>query len=119
MRSVSCQTCASYVDGAAGSDIVGFYPAPGPVTVDLAAGTATGDGSDQLAGIEHIDGSRFDDVLTGDASANWIYGNEGDDTIAGADGDDHLIGNDGADTADGGNGNDVCVEAETVTNCES
>ena len=41
------------VDGAAGSDIVGFYPAPGPVTVDLAAGTATGDGSDQLAGIEH------------------------------------------------------------------
>lgn len=107
------------VDGGLGADVVGYYPAPGPVTVDLAAGTATGYGTDSLTGIEHVEGSLHDDVLTGDAGVNIIYGEDGNDTISGGDGDDRLNGGLGTDTADGGVGTDQCQEAETVTNCEA
>lgn len=107
------------LDGGLGFDWVGFYPAPGPVTVDLSLGTATGDGSDTLAGIERIDGSRFDDTLTGDVGPNVIWGNEGNDSISGGDGDDVLEAGAGTDSVDGGIGTDACNDAETVVNCES
>lgn len=65
-------------------DQVAFSGAPGPVTVDLAAGTATGEGTDTIAPITYaggIDGSAFDDALTGSDQRDWITGGAGDDTI--------------------------------------
>jgi len=106
------------IDGGDGEDWVSYFYAPGAVTVDLAAGTATGEGSDTLTGIENLFGSRFDDGLTGDAGPNELRAGAGDDTIAGGDGDDILVGGEGTDSLDGGNGSDTC-DGETEVNCEA
>jgi Ca2+-binding RTX toxin-like protein len=93
--------------GAGIGDMAGYFGAPGPVTTNLAAGTATGDGSDTLTGVEDVDGSRFDDVITGNAASNFLFGEAGNDTLSGGDGDfDGVIGGEGDDSLDGGSGED-------------
>jgi Ca2+-binding RTX toxin-like protein len=87
------------VDGGGGSDTASFADAPGPVVANLAAGMATGSGSDTLAGIEHLIGSAFGDLLTGDGQANRLDGADGNDTLVGGSGDDALVGGGGRDTA--------------------
>ena len=94
------------IDGRAGTDLVTYNIATGAVTVNLAQGTATGaDGNDTLAGIENVLGGLFDDLLVGDAGANWLrgddsaFGGAGDDTLTGGGGDDTLEGAGGTDTA--------------------
>jgi len=53
------------IDGRGGADFASFFASPAPVTVDLAAGTATGEGTDTLTGIENVNGSAdFGDMLT-------------------------------------------------------
>ena len=95
------------LDGGAGTDTASFAGAVGGIVADLAAGTATGDGADQLIGIENLAGSGFDDSLTGDTGVNTITGGAGDDTIDGGDGDDVLMGGAGGDVLNGGAGNDT------------
>jgi Ca2+-binding RTX toxin-like protein len=117
------------IDGGGGlQDEAIYWWATGPVTVDLTAGTATGDGTDTLTGIEWIGGGAFDDTISGDANPNTLFGNGGNDTLSGLDGDDHVYGGDGNDTIDAGNGNDSvnggagtdsCVNGEDVSECES
>jgi Ca2+-binding RTX toxin-like protein len=98
------------IDGAAGVDTALYFNAPGPVTVDLAQGTASGAlGDDGLTGIENVWGSSYDDSLTGDDGANFLRAGHGDDHLDGAGGDDEL---------DGGAGADECVAGETLTDCE-
>ena len=103
--------------GGDGLDTIYYLFATGPVTVDLAAGTATGEGSDSLTGVENVAGSDFGDTISGDAGPNTITGGPGDDVLNGADGNDILDGEDGNDTLDGGAGTDTC-SGETVSNCE-
>ena len=82
-------TTASYADSAVG------------VTVDLASGSATGDGNDTLTGVTNVIGSSLGDSLSGDANANVLAGGGGSDVLAGRGGDDTLDGGTGAgDTAD-------------------
>jgi Ca2+-binding RTX toxin-like protein len=89
------------------ADMASYFGAPGPVAVDLSLGTATGDGSDTLTGVEDIDGSSFDDVMSGNAAPNFLFGERGNDTLSGGDGDDDgLIGGNGDDAMDGGSGSD-------------
>ena len=57
----------------------------------------------------HGDGDEFDDVLTGNSTANVIDGRGGDDSISGGGGDDTLIGGSGSDTLTGGGGTDTFV----------
>lgn len=95
------------LDGGEGVDIADYSQASAAVAANLAAGTATGDGSDSLAGIENLRGSAFGDVLIGDAGPNRLLGGGGDDSLSGGDGDDYLSGGDGDDDLTGGNGNDV------------
>ncbi|GAB5457604.1 MAG: hypothetical protein Hens3KO_06340 [Henriciella sp.] len=57
--------------------------------------------------IENLEGSQFDDHLTGNSGSNSIYGLAGEDTIFGGGGDDFLDGGSGADSLDGGSGVDV------------
>src|SRR6266540_557779 len=95
------------LNGGAGiGDLASFFAAAGPMTVNLTAGTATGDGSDTLTGVEDIQGSGFDDVLTGNAGANGLFGDAGNDTLSGGDGDDGLWGRGDDDALDGGSGED-------------
>ena len=102
------------IDGGPGTDTVDYSGGPA-VVVNLAAGTATGTGTDALASIENVDGSAFADkiigssvnnVLNGLGGADEIQGGGGDDTIEGGDGDDKLDGEDGNDGVSGGNGAD-------------
>jgi Ca2+-binding RTX toxin-like protein len=97
------------LDGGDGSrDAAGFRTARGSVHVDLTAGTASGQGTDTLVGVENATGSAFGDLLGGDAAANELIGWDGDDQIAGLAGDDYLLGQRGNNTLDGGEGNDIC-----------
>ena len=96
------------LDGGAGSDTAHYATAQGPVTVNLATGSATGAaGDDTLIGIENVTGSEANDTLTGDANANVLTGGGGDDALHGGAGDDTLQGGAGDDTLHGGAGNDT------------
>jgi Ca2+-binding RTX toxin-like protein len=87
------------IDGRDGSDTVAYFQSAAGVVVDLAAGIATGDGSDTLASIENAVGSQFADTLRGGAGPNALYGAGGDDVLDGGQGDDLLDGGAGLDTA--------------------
>jgi Ca2+-binding RTX toxin-like protein len=76
------------LDGGAGRDTAVYADAPEPLMVDLARGIALGDGLDHLTGIENILGSRFGDMLIGDAGDNWLTGRLGDDLLDGGAGQD-------------------------------
>ena len=76
------------LDGGLGADNVFYQYALQGVVVDLAAGTATGDGSDTLVDLEHVQGSRFADRLLGSAGDNTFQSLEGNDTIDGRGGVD-------------------------------
>jgi Ca2+-binding RTX toxin-like protein len=106
------------LDGGPGEDFASFYNASSGVAVSLTTGTATGEGTDTLAGIENLWGSRLNDNLTGDAGPNVLIGLAGDDTLSGSDGDDTLSGDEGTDTLDGGTGTDTC-DGESKVNCEA
>jgi Ca2+-binding RTX toxin-like protein len=99
-----------FMDGGADSDWVSYSDATAGITLNLSLTTAQntgGAGFDTVVNIENLIGSAFNDVLTGDAGANTIYGMNGDDTINGGAGNDVLMGMDGNDTVNGGSGDDM------------
>lgn len=130
------------LDGGPGTDYYSALLSLTPLTIDLAAGTATGPdpavNTDTLVNIEDATGSEFDDTIIGDDGPNALRGDPGADTIMGGGGDDILIGDctdapphffyedvfdcsspELPDTLDGGIGTDLCREGETLSSCES
>ena len=103
--------------GGPGTDVVDYSDADTKVTVDLGStdlcgGTNAcgGAGTDTIFGIENINGSAFDDTLTGNDLNNVINGGAGNDVINGGFGNDTENGEDGNDRFDEGdllNGSDV------------
>ena len=94
------------LDGGGGIDtaIIG----PGPVSANLALGTASSAGASiSLVSIENLVGSAENDTLTGSNVANVINGSFGNDTINGADGNDTLDGGAYDDNVNGDGGNDI------------
>jgi len=106
------------LDGGTGTDYLDFFASPGPVTVDLEAGTSSGEGTDTVTRFEIVFGSAYDDVLDGSTSDNFLLGEAGNDVIRGLTGSDFLDGGPGTDDLDGGPGNDSCLNGETLANCE-
>src|SRR5205807_8543836 len=105
------------IDGGAGTaDAVSYLFSTSAVRVDLQQGTATGEGTDKLAGIENAAGSSHDDELIGDAGANALSGNDGNDRISGGAGSDFLDGGIGSNVLSGGPGVDYC--RQKVRGCE-
>jgi Ca2+-binding RTX toxin-like protein len=96
-----------HVDGGPGLDYVVYEESPAGVTVDLAAKTATGWGTDTLANIEAIVGSRFNDVLRGEDGPNYLAALEGNDDLSAFGGNDYLDGGSGDDALKGGKGFDT------------
>jgi len=92
---------ADMLQGGDGIDTADYTRATGAVSVDLSTGRGEGADAqaDVLAGIENLTGSRFDDVLRGDAGDNGLVGGLGDDVLSGGAGADQLTGGDGSDTA--------------------
>jgi Ca2+-binding RTX toxin-like protein len=78
------------IDGRGGIDRVEYTIASAGVVVNLSLGSAAdGDGgTDTLIGIENVRGSRFADVLTGDATGNILEGLDGNDILNGGAGFD-------------------------------
>ncbi|HRK31510.1 MAG TPA: cadherin domain-containing protein [Tepidisphaeraceae bacterium] len=93
--------------GGTGTDWVFFVSSPAGVVVNLATGTATGDGNDSLATFENVRGSGFGDTLIGSTAANYLDGMDGDDSLDGGSGNDSLRGGAGSDTLNGGAGTDI------------
>jgi Ca2+-binding RTX toxin-like protein len=92
--------------GHATYSFVDFRSATAPLRVNLAAGTATGEGVDVLLNCKGAGGARFDDELIGSAERNWFTGGGGADRIVAGAGNDSLYGNEGNDILDGGAGVD-------------
>ncbi len=101
--------------GGPGDDLIGggdgnrdgldFIQAKAGVTVDLQAGTSSGDGDDLFKSIEMVRGTPFADSLTGSDENNIMSGDKGKDEIFGGAGEhDALRGGPGNDTLDGGDG---------------
>lgn len=79
------------VDGGDGPDMMSYNLVPWPVSADLSTGAMRSDyGTDRLMGIEHLVGSKNDDVLVGNDDDNMILGNGGSDTMDGRGGIDDL-----------------------------
>jgi Ca2+-binding RTX toxin-like protein len=79
------------LDGGTGFDTASFLGATAALTVNLAAGTATGQGADTLSGIEAVIGGGLADTLIGDAQANRLDGQAGADSMSGGAGDDTYL----------------------------
>jgi Ca2+-binding RTX toxin-like protein len=111
------------LDGGGGFDLLRFdrgnSNSTSAVTVDLAAGTATGAWRNVaftkiLSNIEQIRGTNFDDILRGSAVAERLEGRDGNDLLDGRGGNDRLRGENGNDTLIGGAGDDY-LEAGSGT----
>ena len=101
-----------------GNTYVAYYSALAGVTVDLAAGTAHGTASGDVAGIGTdtfhggvvgVNGSNFADLIYGSdsAGAEYLFGGGGNDIIDGRGGTNYLVGGAGNDTIIGGSGTDI------------
>ena len=97
------------VDGSGEVDTVLYGNAPGPMTVNLATGAATGWGTDQIFDVEWVATGPYDDLITGDSTYNKLRGRAGNDLILGGGGGDLING--GADV-------DECRQGATYLNCE-
>jgi Ca2+-binding RTX toxin-like protein len=80
----------AFVGGPGNDELIGrlgdgdtaAYPnAPGPVTVNLATGVATGEGTDRLVQVDDALGSDHNDTLIGDARMNFLIGGRGNDEL--------------------------------------
>ena len=97
------------IEGGAGVDEATWAGAPGAVTVDLTANTASGWGTDILATLERARGGSFGDTLRGNGLRNSLWGGDGNDTLLGRSSDDLLDGQNGNDTLRGETGNDTAL----------
>ena len=106
--------------GGTGLDFADYGRAISAISVNLAAGTASGSaiGTDTLFGVEAAAGGQGADFFIGDTGDNFLSGDEGGDTLnggAGSDslyggaGDDLLITDGSADYLDAGAGDDVIL----------
>ncbi|CAN5612809.1 hypothetical protein BH20CHL6_BH20CHL6_14420 [soil metagenome] len=117
------QAGADRIDGGTGIDRASFAGSAARVIVNLSTspGTATGEGSDTITGVENVDGSRFNDSIRGNGLANDLRGLGGPDALVGLGGNDRLEGGTGNDSLNGGSGTDTCIGgtgSDTTTGCE-
>ena len=85
--------------GGAGTDRVAYWSAKSGLTIDLGnAANNTGDAAgDTYRQVEDIQGSNYDDLISGNSIANWLNGMNGADRLDGRAGADVLTGGGGAD----------------------
>jgi Ca2+-binding RTX toxin-like protein len=100
---------ADKINGGDGVDVADYAGSTAGVTVSLMTNTGlNGDAQgDVLTSIENLSGSKFDDILTGNDSANRLAGGGGSDKIYGMGGDDVIFTGSGYDYIDGGTGVDT------------
>ena len=102
------------INGGLGSDTASYFDALTGVYMAIGDfGNATGDAAgDTLSGVENIEGTFYNDILSMDGAANVLDGAGGNDCILGGGGDDSLTGGEGADVCLGGPGNNIFISCE-------
>lgn len=100
------------IDAQGGGDWLDYSPRATPVTVNLAAGTATGV-TGGVHNIPNVLGSAGNDHLTGNALGNILIGGPGNDVLTAGSGRSLLIGGAGNDTVKGGAGDDLLIGGTT------
>jgi hypothetical protein len=103
--------------------VLSFADSPVGVTVDLATGSATDDGTDTISNIQEVIGSQnagsIETLVAGSQAAVLIAG-AGLDTLTGGAGNDTLVAGPGGGTMTGGGGDNTFIysagsNAETIT----
>lgn len=99
---------ADYLEGAGGLDTADYSASASGLTVNITlpsqnTGEAKGD---RYLSIENVIGTKYNDTVAGDGSANFIQGGSGHDILYGEGGNDTLNGDGGNDIIFGGNGAD-------------
>lgn len=79
------------VRGGWGQDYVFYQRSPAPISVDLAGGSITGEGDDEVTSLEFISGTAFDDHMSGSGRREILAGGGGSDVLAALGGDDLLL----------------------------
>ena len=99
---------ADVLIGGEGADVLSYFNSNAGVTVSLATGAASGGHAegDTFSGFEWLDGSRYDDHLTGDDGDNRFWESSGNDLLEGGDGNDQFWSGADADRIHGGSGRD-------------
>ncbi|SFC57631.1 calcium-binding protein, partial [Tropicimonas isoalkanivorans] len=118
---------ADWLDGGEGVDIASYAGSGEAVEIDLSTGTASGGDADgdTLVSIEGVEGTIYDDRLTGDAGDNRFRPGQGDDVVDGGAGFDTVDYSDGSspvtislaltDAQDtGGAGRDTLISIESM-----
>ena len=105
--------------GGDGIDTLLYLNNTAAITINLLTGRvdAGADGGvDQVSGFEIVALGDGDDLFTGDANGNTVFGRRGDDILRGGAGDDTLSGGSGNNLVNGGAGNDVGLLDNTGDN---
>lgn len=94
-------------------DTVSYRHSTGPVAVDLAAGTSSGEGADTVIKDDELEvvGSAFDDVLSGSSVGEVLDGRAGDDQLSGRADRDFLLDGPGDDQLAGGPDGDLLLSS--------
>ncbi len=105
---------ADTLSGGAGDDTISYEDSIKGVTINLLTDTAKGGDADgdtivdkKGDQIENVQGSMYDDRLTGNDVGNKLWGLGGNDELNGGRGADTLSGGPGDDALDGGDDNDT------------
>ncbi len=77
--------------GGSGVTMVSFVNSTAPAIIDLSEGTASGEGSDTLTGVNAVVGSDHDDQIIGTDGSDLFEGSPGNDSINGGEGTDVVI----------------------------
>ena len=90
---------ADSFNGGDGIDVISYLDNNLGVTIDLRDDIATGGFAtgDTFRNVEGVEGSRFNDRLSGDGSGNQLFGGNGADTLDGRGGADTMAGGLGSD----------------------
>lgn len=116
-------TYTGTLEGTSDNDVIVGTSGDDSIDGGLGHDLVCGDGGDDA-----IDGGIGNDDLCGDGGNDTIDGGIGDDDICGDEGNDDIEGGIGNDNIDGGNGtdalngeidNDVCINGESVQECEA
>ncbi len=103
------QEGADILDGGDGIDRASYTQSSAAVIVNLANSSLnTGEAAgDVYISIEDIQGSRYDDVISGDDQDNRLWGYNGNDELHGLGGKDRIFGQNGDDSLYGGDDDDI------------
>jgi hypothetical protein len=100
------------INGGGGGDWLDYSAYTTAVTVNLAAGTATGAGGG-VTNLQNVRGGKATNTLTGNSQGNILIGGPGNNAITGGSGRSILIADKGTGTVIGGSADDIVIGGYT------